>query len=397
MGTCLLTIHGMGFQQAPAPGVTGYADRLHAALQKQLPGLGGDPVSELGRPAGEGAVYVHSEWPPDDPQNRNREQGLHRLGTWTSDERGDGDIDASKAPLFEPGHDVAHVALVYSHLEDQGNHFGASTQALVDGAVSHGRYASLLSIAHMAVVDVWAALHHRQKGDEALTPSLRVRADATAKTNHPNTDGNPSGLLSVLQALDHDVATYICRNDLRARVHDFVEEALMRLCCRDDVDAVVVNTHSLGTVLAFDTLRAMPPFVIGQVRCLVTAGSPLRKFVDLFYWGQDAGSLVGIPWRNFWDPTDPMADPLAPPQEWRRGEPPPAHSQHPHLYYAYDRDSGAQVDVAPEDLEVDNAAHEAGGGLPAHNYWDNEDEVVRRLAGFIEEAVNPSPPETLTS
>src|SRR5205085_605246 len=49
--TCLVTIHGIGFQHAPQKGGQGYADGLHAHLQRHLPALGGDPVSEFGLPA----------------------------------------------------------------------------------------------------------------------------------------------------------------------------------------------------------------------------------------------------------------------------------------------------------------------------------------------------------
>ena len=48
--TCIVTIHGIGFQHAPEAGGQGYADGLHERLRAHLPHeLSGDPVSEFGR------------------------------------------------------------------------------------------------------------------------------------------------------------------------------------------------------------------------------------------------------------------------------------------------------------------------------------------------------------
>ncbi len=53
--TCLVTIHGIGFQHAPENGSQGYADGLHDSLDKRIPKLlSGDPRAEFGRPAGPG-------------------------------------------------------------------------------------------------------------------------------------------------------------------------------------------------------------------------------------------------------------------------------------------------------------------------------------------------------
>jgi surfactin synthase thioesterase subunit len=77
---------------------------------------------------------------------------------------------------------------------------------------------------------------------------------------------------------------YICHNEERERVRSFVYEALMRLACREDVDSIVLNTHSNGAVVAFDVLRYLPQEVTTKIKAFVTAGSPLRKYVDLVHW-----------------------------------------------------------------------------------------------------------------
>jgi len=216
-----------------------------------------------------------------------------------------------------------------------------------------------------------------------LTPSLQVRPRITGTNPTSAAAPQPSGPLAIIRQLDDDVTTYVARNDLRERVRGFVHEAILRLACRDDVSHLVVNAHSQGTVLAYDVLREMPPFAAAKVQHLVTAGSPLRKYVDLFYWGTDASGINTTPWSNFWDATDPVADPLEPPRSWRLGDPVPPSSGVSQLYTATDPDTGHTLPVPLRDTEVSNAAHGAGGGLPAHNYWDNDAEFVRPLADIL--------------
>ncbi|PZR98243.1 MAG: hypothetical protein DLM70_17645, partial [Chloroflexi bacterium] len=280
--TCLITIHGMGFQHAPADGVPGYADGLHESLRESLPGLiGSDPVSEFGRGAGEGAIYVHSDWPPG---SGKMNEGLKRLGVWPRDDVSHRTVDTTGVPLRDRDCPIAHVALVYAGLEEQQPHLGASIETLMKGIISHGNYASLPSLVGMGMMDLWAVVKQQRSGPQTLTPSLQVRG-AVMTGGAVRAQQNPSSPLDVFRQLDHDVTTYVVRNDLRERVRTFLHDALLRLCFRDDVAHLVINSHSLGTVLAFDTIRTLPPIAAGKVRHLITAGSPLRKFTDLFYWG----------------------------------------------------------------------------------------------------------------
>jgi hypothetical protein len=39
---------------------------------------------------------------------------------------------------------------------------------------------------------------------------------------------------------------------------------------------------------------------------------------------------------------------------------------------------------------VTNVAHVAGGGLAAHNYWDNDDEFVKPLADTLQHVLSGS-------
>ncbi len=196
------------------------------------------------------------------------------------------------------------------------------------------------------------------------------------------------------------MATYVVRNDLRERVRGFVQEALLALAAREDVSALVVNTHSQGTMIGWDVLCRIPfaSWSDGAdprqsvLRRFVTAGSPIRKYVDLFSWGAQVGQMrdalaAGLRWSNFWDARDPVADPLDPAQAWRPGEPTDeAPRRDVGLLRQVDRAGGEESHVSVEDVRVDNIEHSSGGGLQAHDYWNNQREFVTPLARLIEQA-----------
>lgn len=75
----LITIHGIGFEQAPTEPAAfdGFADRLHDGLRPRLAGvLGDDPVRVAA--GGHGPVYAQSNFPP---HMGGTEPGVSRLGT----------------------------------------------------------------------------------------------------------------------------------------------------------------------------------------------------------------------------------------------------------------------------------------------------------------------------
>lgn len=424
---CLVTIHGIGFEQRPTPGVpmSGYADMLHARLSAALNGDGGLPLlsddpqtQRKDTPAGQaGPVYVESSWPKG---ANNREAGLRRLGVWRDPaSRVEGAVKATKeARLVDPGRALAHVALVYSHLEDQGPHTGAAVEALAKAAVSLPRYDTPFAAIHMAVSDWLAAMKPQPAGQErALAepypPSLRVSGDArrhrarsilpAAPETAPASDPPPSDHSSdILLQLQNDVATYVCQDDLRQRVRGFVRDALLRLIYRKDVAGLVINAHSHGTVVAFDVLSQLTPFEAKKIWWLVTAGSPLRKYIDLFNWERDVGALraldpgdlfgnntsgekvLPLNWTNYWDPFDPVADPLRPVS---CETPPPATTTDQRTLFRWiDPMSGDCCHIAIDDRQVNNVAH-SFGGLRAHNYWDNQPDVIQPLAGRLRDIV----------
>ncbi len=369
--TCVVTIHGIGFQQPPGPGVAGYADALHRGLSAELPGeLSSDPARAEYQEGESVPIYVCSRWPP---VGGSRGAGLARLGVWI-ESTGDARIDASEAPLVEAGRSIAHVALVYSQLEDLGAQPMATLESATRALVEHQHYESVGGVLRSLLSDGIAAIQHRAPALGA-GGSLRRRTDippAHRHVLHIGASAQPGGLLGTVRQLEDDVCAYVCRNDLRERVRGFIWEALRRLAARPDVSTIVLNTHSNGTVMGFDFLRDASDAIASRVGLFVTAGSPLRKYVDLFSWGPEVGDLTEAgPWLNFLDLKDPVADPLAHALPW---SPPSGYQavQAPSDLFTRQADDEAKPTPHPiADIVVDNLVDSAPGGLQAHNYWDN--------------------------
>jgi hypothetical protein len=268
-----------------------------------------------------------------------------------------------------------------------GPELGATLITLETFLFSASHYGSALRLIHVALADGLAMIgHHTAPGQEPI--SSRPRSDLRSRSvkqlgQHGLAAPAPApGLLSMLRSLEDDVACYVCHNEERERVRSFVYEALMRLACREDVDSIVLNTHSSGTVVAFDVLRYLPQKVTTKIKAFVTAGSPLRKYIDLFHWGNRIQCLYPVePWYNFWDRRDPVADPLDPPISWRVGDKIVPSVEK--LFSRIDLNSEKPCGIKVDDREVDNVVKSAGGGLQAHNYWDNEEQFVTQLADIV--------------
>ncbi len=386
--TCLVTLQGIGFEHSPQPGSknSGYADLLHEHLSKYLGTmLSDDPNREHEQRGENGAFYVESHRLTA-AGTVSREEGLKRLGTWSEDKQ---HIETKGAPLVANGERVSHVALVYSNLEPIEAEVGSALVAFAMSLFSVSHYAHVSGLMHMALADIQAMVGHHTAASDQQVASLRPRAELGSRfarhLGHQEQAALPSPpeSLSVLRNLEDDVACYVCHNEERERVRNFVSEALLRLVSRDDIVGIVLNTHSNGTVIALDVIRQLPPFAAAKIKAFITAGSPLRKYVDLFHWGQQIECLNSIkPWYNFWDECDPVADPLEPPIAWHRGDE-IVSPYDPKLFSLIDPDSGTSSNIEVTDIKVDNVHKSSGGGLQAHNYWDNEEQFVNQLAHIV--------------
>jgi hypothetical protein len=387
--TCVVTIHGIGFQQPPddEQGVLGYADAFHRRLSTVLQGALGDDPNRIRDHNVHGPVYVHSNWPRG---TGGVELGLARLGKWQDQRPASVSTDQ---PLVDGDQTLAHVALVYAHLEPKTAAIGPLAEISTMAAVSLGHYTSVTGLLHMAWTDLAALLPHAG-GNAQPTPSLQARTDElSAVSDHPvagifqsiiGQPETPTGLLATLRQLENDVAAYVTRNELRQRVRSFIQESLLRLAYRPDVAGIVVNSHSQGTAIAFDVLRDFPPVALSKIKAFITAGSPLRKYVDLFQWGDEVGCIYGVgPWTNFWDVKDPVADSLNATADWKPGQPADRARDVDGLFRAADPDTGNYLPFWIDEVVVDNLTNSQGGGLQAHNYWDNEPEFVAPVAQLL--------------
>jgi hypothetical protein len=411
--TCLVTIHGIGFQQPPQPGkdgspsIDGYADKLHAHLRRYLGHLLSD---DPGRQPFQGSVqdraslpvYVQSSYPFGESGVRTIEEGMRRLGTWSISNPNE--IDTADAPLIKGDASIAHVALVYSALEGKDTQVVPSfnTVFMALAALLRGKYDNIFHLLQRLYLFARPPGQSKREtmgaGQEHVAgePSgLRVRQDGAVQTvfdrrrrswRRRHRSAPPDTSAMVVKQLQNDVAMYICANNVREQIRSFVLEALQRLTSRSDISNIVINAHSNGTVVILDALRALPPNRARKIKVLVTAGSPLRKYATLFSWGQSLDMPhPALLWKNFWDAYDFVADPLVPSIDWRRDrEPTPAQLKDGSLYCTIDPETGEQRPLTVEDIFVNNvAAIHHGQGLLAHNYWDNQQEFIPRLADYL--------------
>ncbi len=114
----------------------------------------------------------------------------------------------------------------------------------------------------------------------------------------------------------------------------------------------------------------------------MTAGSPLRKYVDLFDWGTEVQCLYPFqPWYNFWDPFDPVADRLDPPASWHLGDDIVSSDKKLLSRIELNCEQSSYLKVC--DIRVSNIEHSYSGGLRAHDYWNNKPEFVHALARIV--------------
>jgi hypothetical protein len=86
-------------------------------------------------------------------------------------------------------------------------------------------------------------------------------------------------------------------------------------------------------------------------------------------------------WTNYFDPHDPVADPLAHWVGWTEDSiGPDKPFDH---FESLPADDANAVVHDPEDVQVDNLKQSSGGGLQAHNYWDNELKFIVPLSKVL--------------
>ena len=404
--TCLVTIHGIGFQQPPGEDVAGYADDLHAHLCHELNQngtvlLSDDPDRHSYQEGESVPIYVRSVW-PSQPGTFRREDGLMRLGTW--DRHHGSEVSHNRAhdpnqALVKGDERIAHVALVYSEIEGKGPEAQAATEAALMAIIYAPHYSHFKKLVGTVFKDTQPLLQSlgaklinlvKRSPGSVLRPSLRVRQDE-GSPDQKGATRDPSGFEALLSQLNNDVAVYVCHNGRRQRVRSFVLDALLRLALRDDVTGIVLNTHSNGTLIGIDVVQELPPIAAGKIRAIITAGSPIRKYVDLFAWGKHLAVRPTIDhwvgqWWNFYDEKDIVADRLLPRAAWRRGKE-PTKEDLIGIYQALDLSTGDIDHILINDQLVHNIPNSPAGGMQAHNYWDNTEEFIPQVAKILRDVL----------
>ncbi len=122
---------------------------------------------------------------------------------------------------------------------------------------------------------------------------------------------SPQFLADLLATEVNEIARYLFEADtyvkIQARMCDGLEAA------NQLGDSLVVASHSLGSVVAFDALRAIANHY--NVATFYTLGSPLAKLRRLGNRTADLGALSRphvLSWENWYDTTDPVSNVLGP-------------------------------------------------------------------------------------
>lgn len=146
-----------------------------------------------------------------------------------------------------------------------------------------------------------------------------------------------------------DVVRYLFDTTLQKAVQQRLSDKLEQ--ATKEYDEILLVSHSLGTVVAFDVLRQAAERY--NVKRFVTMGSPLRKLVTVGCRSSDLGTISRktVPsWLNLYDTTDLVADVIG-----------PAFPGYPI------EDTFIQIANLP---------------IPSHDYWRNQ-EVLEIIADWL--------------
>lgn len=113
-------------------------------------------------------------------------------------------------------------------------------------------------------------------------------------------------------AMTRQVGVYLFNRDLATVIQNCVVQALDQAMAK--YDSIVIVSHSLGSVVAFDILREMGDRY-NKVSCWFTTGCPLGKLRRIGMRGDDLGAITPqnvARWYNIYDSTDLIADALGP-------------------------------------------------------------------------------------
>jgi hypothetical protein len=151
-----------------------------------------------------------------------------------------------------------------------------------------------------------------QSDVNAQAPAQRVLTAEAVTAGAPAAPMlSPQFLTELLATEVNEIARYLFEpetyNKIQARMCDGLAQAAQQ------GDTLVIASHSLGTVVAFDALRAVGDRY--HVSTFFTLGCPLAKLRQLGNRNADLGAIthdhVGE-WQNWYETTDPISNALGP-------------------------------------------------------------------------------------
>lgn len=184
------------------------------------------------------------------------------------------------------------------------------------------------------------------RGRATLITGKATRGKATLTT------GQARGLTDLPVAVTDaasDVIRYLFDGKMQKSIQNRLAQVLDKATAADA--EIILVSHSLGTVVAFDVLRDVAGHY--PIKRFVTMGSPLRKLATTGIHPVDLGAITPqtIPfWRNLYDDTDLVADAIG-----------PAFPGYPI------EDVFMQIGDLP---------------IPSHNYWENP-QVQKMIADWL--------------
>lgn len=207
------------------------------------------------------------------------------------------------------GAEPASVGVWYSDIANGESNGGAAKRRKSAGAGS-SHPARKPNRRH----DTKSALDGEEVANFKAAFSMLVHSDFNALPHHERHNAAfimPAQFLAEMIASDLiQVAEYLFSsktyNAIQTRMRDGLNHALGL------GDELVIASHSLGSVVAFDCLHETAAH--SNVSTFFTLGSPLSKLRRLNIRTNDLGAIPGSigEWLNLYDTTDPIANALGP-------------------------------------------------------------------------------------
>jgi len=356
----VLTIHGIGFQ----PGSN--LDLGHRRLCRPAPRATSNeslPVPSATTPSASPRMVVVRYMRPITFHLGAARPSLvfARLGSWTPT----GSVDPTGKPWRRPARRLLMSHWLYSGLEENQGDVPALLGLETLSATSITDYESLGGPRQDAESTISRRCPSippataRSRRVCALEPDTTMHRGIVARllhdVAHPTNPASSSGPAGILHTVEDDVAAYVTRNEHRERVRGFIRDAASRLIARPDVEGVVINGHSNGTVMG--SIFSPPCHLCGpKCACPDHLGQSTPESTPNFSIGdatlatRDSCATVGRTSGIRWIPSQTHS-------RLRTAGSAPQSSRNPtapRCLSSMTLTPGAQGDIAVSDVQVDN-------------------------------------------